>query len=60
MPRKMKQNVRGRRLTEEEAAKYRRIRELVADEAPELRRLASRKGQVPSVAIPIFHQEKYP
>ncbi len=55
----MKQNVRGRRLTEEEAAKYRRIRALVADEAPELQRLASRKGQVPYIAIPIFHQEKY-
>jgi len=37
MGRKIKQTVRDRYLTEEEAAKYRRIRELVAEELPELR-----------------------
>ena len=37
MGRKIKEVVRDRFLTEEEAAKYRQIRELVADELPELR-----------------------
>jgi len=37
MGRKIKEIVRDRRLTEEEAAKYREIRALVADELPELR-----------------------
>ncbi|MCO6456276.1 MAG: XRE family transcriptional regulator [Pirellulaceae bacterium] len=37
MGRKIKEIVRDRFLTEEEAAKYRKIRELVADELPELR-----------------------
>lgn len=37
MARKIKQIVRDRRLTEEEAAKYREIRALVAEELPELR-----------------------
>ena len=37
MGRKIKEIVRDRFLTEEEAAKYRKIRELVTDELPELR-----------------------
>ena len=37
MARKIKEIVRDRYLTEEEAAKYRKIRELVTDELPELR-----------------------
>ena len=37
MGREIKQVVRDCYLTEEEAAKYRKIRELVADELPELR-----------------------
>jgi len=37
MSRKIKEIVRDRRLTEEEAAKYREIRALVAAELPELR-----------------------
>ncbi len=36
----IKEHVRDRYLTEEEAAKYRKIRELVAEELPELRRRA--------------------
>lgn len=37
MDRKVQEPTRDRYLTEEEAAKYRKIRELVADELPELR-----------------------
>ncbi len=33
--RKIKETIRDRYLTEEEASKYRRIRELVAEELPE-------------------------
>ena len=45
MGREIKQVVRDRYLTEEEAAKYRKIRELVADEVPELRRQAKARLQ---------------
>jgi len=41
MGRKIKEVVRDRYLTEEEAAKYRKIRELVADELPESRARAN-------------------
>ena len=37
MSRKIKETVRDRHLTEQEAAKYRKIRELVAEELPDLR-----------------------
>ena len=37
MGRKIKQLVRDRRLTEEEAVKYCKVRELVAKELPDLR-----------------------
>jgi predicted XRE-type DNA-binding protein len=37
MGRKIKETIRDRHLTEEEAAKYRKIRELVAEELPDLR-----------------------
>jgi len=45
MARKIKETVRDRRLTEEEAAKYRKIRELVAEELPDLRTRAKARLQ---------------
>lgn len=48
MARRLKQTTRNRRLTPEEAAKYRRIREQVAAELPEL--VARHRGRLADLA----------
>ena len=54
MGHKIKEIVRDRYLTEEEAAKYRKIRELVADELPELRVRAKARLQELHEATEVF------
>jgi predicted XRE-type DNA-binding protein len=54
MGNEIKEHVRDRYLTEEEAAKYRKIRELVADELPELRRRAKARLQELRDAVEVF------
>lgn len=54
MARKIKEIVRDRYLTEEEAAKYRKIRELVHDELPELRTRAKARLQELHEATEVF------
>jgi predicted XRE-type DNA-binding protein len=54
MRNEVKEHVRDRYLTEEEAAKYRKIRELVADELPELRRRAKARLQELCDAVEVF------
>jgi len=54
MARKVSQTVRSRRLTEEEAAKYRRIREMVADELPDLRQRAKERLSELREAVEVF------
>jgi predicted XRE-type DNA-binding protein len=58
MERKIKEIVRDRRLTEEEAAKYRQIRELVAEELPELRARAKARLQEIREAREVFTELK--
>ncbi len=54
MGRKIKETIRDRHLTEEEAAKYRKIRELVAEELPELRARAKARLQELREATEVF------
>jgi DNA-binding Xre family transcriptional regulator len=54
MTQKIKTIVRDRRLTEEEAAKYREIRALVAAELPELRSRATARLQELREATEVF------
>jgi len=49
MPRKIVQRVRNRRLTPEEAAKYRKIREQIEEEKPEIN--ARFKAQLETAAV---------
>ncbi|HPM82887.1 MAG TPA: helix-turn-helix transcriptional regulator [Candidatus Anammoximicrobium sp.] len=51
---KIRETVRDRYLTEEEAAKYRKIRELVAEELPELRVRAKARLQELRDATEVF------
>lgn len=53
-----KKIVRDRRLTEEEAAKYREIRELVAQEMPELRARAKARLRELGEAAEVFAELK--
>ena len=54
MGRKIKETTRDRHLTEEEAAKYRRIRELVAEELPDLRARAKARLRELREATEVF------
>jgi DNA-binding Xre family transcriptional regulator len=55
---RIKEIVRDRRLTDEEAAKYRRIRELVANELPELRARAKARLRELREATQVFAELK--
>jgi predicted XRE-type DNA-binding protein len=54
MGRKIKETTRDRRLTEDEAAEYRKIRELVADELPDLRARAKARLRELREATEVF------
>ena len=56
MGRKIKETIRDRHLTEEEAAKYRKIRELVAEELPDLRARAKARLWELREATEVFAQ----
>lgn len=56
MGRKIKETIRDRHLTEEEAAKYRKIRELVAEELPDLRARARARLRELREATEVFAQ----
>ena len=58
MTRKIKETVRDRRLTAEEAAKYREIRALVAEELPELRTRAKARLRELREAREVFAELK--
>ena len=54
MGRKIKETTRDRHLTEEEAAKYRKIRELIAEELPDLRARAKARLRELREATEVF------
>ena len=56
MGRKIKETIRDHHLTEEEAAKYRKIRELVAEELPDLRARATARMRELRQTTEVFAQ----